>query len=108
MAIQETSQLELISSHDPTQRRDRLELVREIVAMANASGGEIDPGVAESGSRPGLSSETLFLLDPANLQDFADDFVKPGHVIVESRQEASDDDDRVELYLRHRKTDLLG
>ena len=94
MPVQETNQLELKSTHDPSQRRDRLELVREIVAMANADGGEIHLGAEESGSRPGLSTEAVELLDPAIIQDFADSFVKPDHIHIECSAEAGDEGDR--------------
>jgi len=87
MPASETDRLELIERHEPDSRKDRLELIREIVAMANAGGGEIHLGVSDDGQRPGLATEVVNRLDPADVQSFADEFVKPDHVHIERRVE---------------------
>jgi hypothetical protein len=100
MPPSETNQLELKSSYDPAQRRDQLGLVREIVAMANAEGGEVHLGVEESGERPGLDQASVALLDPARVQDLIDSFIEPDHIRLECRTEAADEADRRVVIIR--------
>jgi len=77
----EASDLELKESFDLDSPGDRLQLVKEIVAMANASGGTIYLGVTDDGaSRPGIDEKCATALDPARLTDLVDPYISPDHL----------------------------
>lgn len=75
-------QLEYKAMLDPTGVRDRLVLVREIVAMANARGGRLLVGVADDETIVGVPEEDRNKWDPAGIGDLLDSFVNPDHVEV--------------------------
>lgn len=78
----ESDTVELISQFDPGNRRDWLSLVKEIVAMANAAGGEIIIGADDDGELVGVEERVVKKLDPADIANHVDEFVKPDHVSV--------------------------
>lgn len=87
----ETRSVELKSRYDPESASDRIGLVKEIVAFANAGGGEIRLGVEErGGGRPGITIANQALLDPATLADFVDSFIAPDHVEISTSYETAD------------------
>lgn len=78
----EGTKLEYKEDLDPTDLKDRLALVREVVAMANAEGGRILVGVRDDGTVIGVPEADRAHWDPAVIGDLLDSFVNPDHVEV--------------------------
>ena len=74
--------LELKRCLDLRVKRDRMRLVKEIVAMANTQGGRILVGVANEGQRVGVPDRDRSRWDPAPLGDQLDRYINPDHVEV--------------------------
>ena len=65
----ESKSLDFTSKFDPTSESDWLELIKDIVAMANSGGGIIVVGVYDNG-QPAVSDLSAVLeLDPAIVTD---------------------------------------
>lgn len=96
MATGETSAVEFKEQYDPDSLADRLHLVKEIVAMSNATGGEIHLGVSDGGSgRPGLDKGVADALEPARLSDMVYKYVAPDHLEVTVERRDADRAGRV-------------
>jgi hypothetical protein len=78
----EGMKLEYKEDLDPTGPKDRLALVREVVAMANAEGGRVLVGVRDDGTVIGVPEADRPHWDPAVIGDLLDSFVNPEHVEV--------------------------
>lgn len=78
----EGTELEYKESLDPTDARNRLVLVKEIVAMSNADGGTIRIGVCDDGTIVGVRNEELPKWDGAQIGDLLDSFLNPDHVEI--------------------------
>jgi hypothetical protein len=83
----ETSDFDLKLSFDPESRGAMLELVKDLVAMANSGGGTIRLGATET-ERPGIDMALLTQLDGARVADQINRYVAPSraevsHAIVE-------------------------
>lgn len=76
----ETENVERKRTIDLDERGDRLALVREIVAMANTSGGQVILGVDDDGTVVGLDESRASKFDPARLSDLLDPFTSPDHI----------------------------
>ena len=74
--------LELKRYLDLGVKRDRMQLVKEIVAMANTQGGRILVGVANDGQRVGVPDRDRSRWDPAQVGDQLDRYINPDHVEV--------------------------
>jgi hypothetical protein len=66
---------------NPTDHRSRVEIVKDIVAMANSGGGKIIFGRSET-EAPGLDPDDCELLDSARITDYASKFISPSSVEV--------------------------
>lgn len=88
----ETESVELISDFDSKRPADWLSLVKEIVAMANAHGGQIHIGRDEEGASPGLSDSTVRQLDTAGIVNQVDSHVAPDHVEITATRVKADAD----------------
>jgi len=64
---------------DPTDEKARVDLVKNLVAMANAGGGQIVFGRSETEIR-GIDDSACQALDSARLSDFVSRYVKPSPV----------------------------
>jgi len=73
----EDARLEFKEILDPSDQRDRLVLVKEIVAMANAEGGRILVGVSDNGTRVGMADTERGKWDPAEIGNLLDSFLSP-------------------------------
>lgn len=101
MATGETSAVEFKERYDAESLADRLHLVKEIVAMANAAGGEIHVGVCDGGSaRPGVDSGAAEALEPARLSDLIFRYIAPDHLEVTVESHPADDPSRVVVCIR--------
>lgn len=69
-------------SLDPTDPRDRLVLIKEIVAMCNADGGIIRVGVRDDGAVVGIPNPDLPNWDAAKIGDLLDRFLNPDHIEI--------------------------
>ncbi len=78
----EGQRVEYKEALDPTDSEDRLTLVKEIVAFANASGGRIVVGVANTGVPMGVPASGVAGWDPAKIGDLLDRFIDPDHLEV--------------------------
>ena len=78
----ERDDLELKLVLDPRVQRDRLRLVKEIVAMANTKGGRILVGVADDGERVGIPEGDRVNWDGALLGDLVEKYIVPDRVEV--------------------------
>lgn len=78
----EGMKLEYKEDLDPTDPKDRLTLVREVVAMANAEGGRVLIGVRDDGTVIGVPEADRADWDPAVIGDLLDSFVNPDHVEI--------------------------
>lgn len=78
----EGMKLEYKEDLDPTGPKDRLALVREVVAMANAEGGRVLVGMRDDGTVIGVPEADRAHWDPAVIGDLLDSFVNPEHVEV--------------------------
>lgn len=66
-------------SFDSADSEARLNLVKDVIAMANAGGGEIIFGRSET-ETPGIAIETAKALDSAKVADMAGKFAKPANL----------------------------
>lgn len=66
-ATKESAQVEFKETFDPTSARDRCELVKDVVAMANSGGGCILFGVKDDGSHAGTDLTLVRAYDLADL-----------------------------------------
>lgn len=110
MAQDEVERLERKSDHDPADPKHRLQLVKEIVAMANASGGVIRVGERVEGVRPGISEVVASHLDPARLCDVVDSFIAGEHLELTQSTLPADSVERVVVELvvpRHPRPPLV-
>jgi hypothetical protein len=80
MSPDEVDRLECKGDHDPGNPQHRLQLVKEIVAMANALGGVIRIGETADGARPGIEAAAAIALDPARVCDLVDSFIAGEHI----------------------------
>jgi predicted HTH transcriptional regulator len=80
--VVEHAALELKAHLDLGVNADKMKLVSEIVAMANADGGLIRVGVADDGTEVGLAPDLVAKFDPARLADLVGSFTNPDHVEV--------------------------
>lgn len=78
----ETENVERKRTIDLDERSDRMTLIREIVAMANASGGEVVVGVEDDGTVVGVPDAIASKFDPARMSDLLDPFISPDHIEV--------------------------
>lgn len=78
----ENAELEHKAVLDLSSTADRVKLVAEVVAMANADGGLIRIGVADDGREVGVDVDIAARLDPAKVADLIDSFTSPDHVEV--------------------------
>lgn len=74
--------LELKRFLDPTAKRDRIRLVKEVVAMANTKGGRILVGVTDDGEHVGVPDRDRSNWDPAPLGDHLDRYISPDRVEI--------------------------
>jgi hypothetical protein len=72
-AERETRTVESQCRYDPDSPADRLELVKDVVALANSGGGEVRLGAA-------VGKEWFF--DPVAFAELIDSYVTPSHVAV--------------------------
>src|SRR2546428_273405 len=63
----ESESVEYKSSFDPTAGADWLEIIKDIVALANSGGGLIIFGVDDDGHLSGFDINCLIRMDPADL-----------------------------------------
>jgi hypothetical protein len=91
---------EYVSQYDPEDREDRLKLVKEMVAMANAAGGTIYLGVEDDGRPSGLAQNVVDEVDPARVGDLVSTFVAPDTVEFEVTREGTDDPTRQVVAIR--------
>ena len=107
----ERDDLELKETLDPTVKRDRLQLVKEIVAMANTKGGRILVGVTDAGERVGIPEQDRTKWDGARIGDLVESYINPERVeisIVFSRDGCPDGTLVVELAVPyHREPPLV-
>lgn len=68
-STQETSTIDLKSEFDPACAGDWCELIKDIVAMANTSGGRIIIGLNDDGSASGFDPQKVLDVDPAVFVD---------------------------------------
>ena len=67
-AVSETAQVDFKKSFDPGLTRDWVEIVKDIVAMANSGGGVIVFGLDNQGVPvDGFDADTVFQIDPADI-----------------------------------------
>ena len=78
----ERDDLELKEALDPTVKRDRLRLVKEVVAMANTRGGRILIGVTDDGKRVGVPGQDRSKWDAARIGDLLDKYIDPDRLEV--------------------------
>ncbi len=78
----EGQRVEYKEALDPTDAQDRLTLVKEIVAFANANGGRIVVGVTNGGLPVGVPAGHLTGWDPSKIGDLLDSFIDPDHLEV--------------------------
>jgi len=64
----ESAKLDYKSDYDPEQRRDVVELTKDIVAMANTAGGYLVIGMGDAGEAIGLPVESVAKLDEAKIR----------------------------------------
>lgn len=67
-AVSETAQIEFKRRFDPGQAGEYLEIIKDIVAMANSGGGIILFGVDDNGAPvPDFDADTVLGIDPADI-----------------------------------------
>ncbi len=93
--MSENSDLERKLTLDPDEPKDRLKLVREIVAMVNSGGGLIEIGVADDGTDVGVSRQLAAKFDPARLGDMVESYVSPDRVELTIEQRSLPGDELV-------------
>lgn len=67
LATSESSSVDFKQSFNPSAIAEWLELLKDIIAMANSGGGVILIGIADDGSSPGTDVSTALSLDPADI-----------------------------------------
>lgn len=82
-AVPDSQEIEWKAAIDLTDRRDRLTLIKEIVAMANGDGGQIQVGVSDDGSLVGVPNHKLDTWDEATLGDLVESFIEPDRLAIE-------------------------
>jgi hypothetical protein len=73
-SIGESASVEFKSAIDPTNLQDKLEITKDIVALANSGGGSIVVGVEDDGSPSGADVSKLVSFDPANLTNLINQY----------------------------------
>ena len=68
-AERESKYIDFKESFDPESGRDWVEIIKDVVAMANSGGGLIVFGVRNDGSPSGFDSTSVIALDPAVVTD---------------------------------------
>src|SRR5579864_5225172 len=63
----ETEAVDYKESFDPNVPADWLEIIKDIIALANSGGGVILVGITDSGALNGFDSTALFQIDPADV-----------------------------------------
>jgi hypothetical protein len=76
----EGTNLEYKESLDLSDLKDRLSLIKEVVAFANASGGRILVGVRDNGEVVGVPEHVRSSWDAAKIGDMVDAFIEPDHL----------------------------
>lgn len=76
---------------DLAKTGDKVRLVAEVVAMANADGGVVRVGVTDDGRAIGLTPELARRFDPAQVADLVDSFTSPEHVEITVTRSAGSD-----------------
>jgi hypothetical protein len=66
-ATGESAALDFKTEYDPSQPREKLELLKDIVAMANYGGGIILIGAKDDGSPSGVDVSKALAIDPADV-----------------------------------------
>jgi hypothetical protein len=79
---------------DPTDEKAKIDLVKNLVAMANAGGGSITFGCTETDVR-GLDPLVLKALDSARLTDLVNRFTPPNSVVLSHEVIVQEDSDRI-------------
>jgi hypothetical protein len=101
MTRHEHHAVELKRGYDPADRRQCMKLVKEIVALANADGGEVRIGVEDAGDkRPGVGPDIVKALDAARLSDLVDEYIQPDHLELEVVTEEADTDGQRVVVIR--------
>lgn len=78
----ERAGLEHKAQLDLGNNADKVKLVAEVVAMANADGGLIRVGVTDDGTEVGISDELANKFDPARVADLVGSFTNPDHIEI--------------------------
>jgi len=68
-AKRESRHLDFKSTFDPSNPREMLELLKDLVAMANSGGGVIAIGLENDGSPSRANTQAILNLDPAKIAD---------------------------------------
>ena len=63
----ETERVDYKDSFAPSAQADWLEIIKDIVALANSGGGAIIFGIADDGTANGFDCAPLFSIDPADV-----------------------------------------
>jgi predicted HTH transcriptional regulator len=64
----ESAKLDYKQEWDPQRRRDVIELIKDLVAMANTAGGYVVIGLGDAGEEVGLQDAQVEILDEATLR----------------------------------------
>jgi schlafen family protein len=65
----ESDKVDYKASFDPDSAAEWIEIIKDIVAIANSGGGAIILGISDDGSRSGFDCASLSALDPAVITD---------------------------------------
>ena len=68
----ESAKVDFKRQFDPTSTPEWLELLKDIVALANSGGGAVVIGVADDGAPSQVDVSSLFAIDPAEVTDFCE------------------------------------
>jgi len=82
----EKEQRDYKSDYDPTDAQARLKLVKILVAMANAGGGEVWYGRTET-EQVGVEELTAAALDSATIANLVESYVRPAAVTISHDRE---------------------
>ena len=83
----EKKQRDYKSDYDPTDAQARLKLVKILVAMANAGGGEVWYGRTET-EEVGVDEATAAALDSARIANLVESYVRPAPITLSHDKEA--------------------